>query len=152
MQLDLQNIMSDEQTLVTTFTTALLSDKSIDLGAAGVDGLGNTVIKDLGRGNVPHLLVQIVTAVESLGSATVTFELISATDAALTGSVTVLDSRLTIAKATLVAGYQVRLQIPHGITQRYLGCRYTINTADTTAGKVTAGLVAVAQTNPSVIA
>ena len=51
------------------------------------------------------------------------------------------------ALATLIAGYQFRLAVPPGVSKRYLGLRYTVGTAETTAGKVTAGLVIDKQTN-----
>lgn len=148
MQLDAQCLFSDAQDLAQTAATYLCSN-SYDLGVAGEDALGNTIIKDIGRGNVPHLLVQVTEAFTSVGAATVDFQLISDTVEALS-SPTVLQTTGAIAKASLVAGYQVRLAIPAGITERFLGVQYVIGAATTTAGKVTAGLIALPQTNPKV--
>lgn len=149
MQLDAQALFSDDQDISQVVGT-YLSDHSYDMGAAGVDAIGNTIIKDLGRGLPPELLVQITEAVTATGAATVDFQLVQADDEALTSNKEVLQTTGAIGKAVLVAGYQARLRIPAGISRRYLGLQYVIAGDTTATGKVTAGLVAVKQTNPSV--
>jgi hypothetical protein len=166
MMLDIQNLVSDQQTIAAVAST-LTSTNAIDLmGAAAAPtlpqaatpaggaatGNGLKVMMDAGRGKEPELLVQVTEAVTSLGSATVQFQLVAADDAALSTNANVLQETLAIAKADLVAGYQARLCIPPGIVNsagnpaRYLGCKYVIGTATTTAGKVTAGIVYDKQT------
>ena len=152
MILDAQAILSDQQTIALSFSaTPVLSTNTIDLGAAptlplaGPSGTALTARKDVGRGNPPELLVQITETVTSAGAATVQVQLITSASANL-GTPTVIQSTAAIALATLVAGYQFRLAIPPGIAQRYLGVQYIIGVADTTAGKVTAGIVEGKQT------
>ena len=149
MQLDAQCLFSDDQDLSQVAATYLCSN-SYDLGVAGVDALGNTIIKDLGRGNVPHLLVQVTETFTSGGAATVDFQLITDSVEGLDSTPLVIASTGAIGYATLVAGYQARLTIPAGITERFIGVQYVIAGATTTAGKATAGLIALAQTNNKV--
>lgn len=149
MLLDKQTLLSDAQSIAQTAGT-YVSTNTIDLGVAGtIPGIGGTPINDIGRQRHLELLVQVVETVASGGSATVSFQLIQSANADLS-SPTVLQQTPAIAYAGLTAGYQARLAVPAGITQRYLGVQYVIATATTTAGKVTAGLVEAKQTNPTV--
>lgn len=148
MMLDKQNTFSDKQDLAQTAAT-YLSTNSLDLGVPGVDGLGNTVIADVGRSRNIELLVQVTETFTSSGSATVQFQLIESANANLS-SPDVLATTPAIAYTALKAGYQARLGWPAGFTKRYIGVQYVIGTATTTAGKVTAALVETRQTNPSV--
>jgi hypothetical protein len=145
MILDKQNLLSDDQDLAQTAATYLCTN-AIDLGVPGTDSLGNTVRKDLGRGNHVELLVQITETFTSGGAATLKVQLIT-DDAAALGSPTILQSTEAIALATLVAGYQFRISVPVGVAERYLGVQYVIGTATTTAGKVTAGIVDARQSS-----
>lgn len=145
MMLDKETLVSNDQTLAVAAST-VLSDYSIDLGAAPtVYPNSDTLSMDPGR--TPKVLLATITqAVTSAGASTTDFQLISADDAALTSNVTVLQTTGAIGKASLVAGYQVRLALPPGITQRYLGLQYVVAVATQTAGKITAGIVADRQT------
>lgn len=149
MMLDKENLVSDQQTIAAAAGN-ILSTNAIDTwGAASaptIPGLGGSVLKDVGRGNSPKLLAQVTETVTSGGAATVQFQLVMADDAALTTNLTVLAETPAIGYATCVAGYQARLEVPPGVSRRYLGMRYIIGTATTTAGKVTAGLVSDKQT------
>lgn len=154
MLMDLQNLLSDAQTIAAVAST-IVSTNSMDLGTAGTvpgtgpSGVAGTVIHDIGRGNTGHLLCQITEAVTSAGAATVQFQLIMSANADLSSPV-VLQETIAIGKATLTAGYMARLEIPPGISSRYLGAQYVIGTATTTAGKVTTAIVMDRQTNPIV--
>lgn len=146
---DLQTLMSDKQSIAAAAGTVVCTN-AIDLGAAGTIPSGyqsrGTARHDIGASaKPPKLLMQITTTVTSGGSATVQFQLIQSDNADLS-SPDVLQSTAAIAYATLVAGYQPRLELPAGITKRYLGVQYVIAVATTTAGNVTAGLVADKQT------
>jgi len=137
-------MMADEQTLVLTAAAATLGLKSIALGAAGTDTMGNSVPYDPNKGLNVELLIQIVTTfLAAGGAANVTFELVMADNEALDSNLTVLKSSGAIAKATLVAGYKVALgaQLPLGIIQAFLGVRVTVDTNDGTAGAFDAALV-----------
>lgn len=137
---------------------------SYDLGVLGglvaggsVDALGNTLISDIGRSRNIELWAQITQAVTGLTS--VDFQLVTATTdwtaEAGTGAtgVVVVQTTGAIAVAALVAGYQPRLSLPEGLTisasVRYLGLRVvTLGTG--TGGLLSAGLVQMSQSNPTV--
>lgn len=150
MMLDAQACFSDMQDLAKT-AAAYLSDNSYDLGAAGTNDMGHTVLKDVGRGQAPEILIQVTETFTSGGAATVAFALVQADNEALDSNLQVLQDTGAIGYATLVAGYKVRLRVPHGVTKRYLGVRYTVATATTTAGKVTAGFITAMDQNPTVL-
>lgn len=150
MLLDVQNLVSDQQDLAQT-AAAYLSDYSIDLGAAGTAYPGGSVYKNAGAGMPVCLLCQVVVAFSTGSSPTLVVDLVVADNDALSTNLVVLHSTPAIAAATLVAGYQffVGGTIPPNITKRYLGLRYTIGTATTTTGKITAGLALNLQTAPN---
>lgn len=144
MLMDQNLMLSDAQSLAQV-AGSYLSDKSIDLGSVTqVDSLGNSVISDIGRGIPIEILVQVLTAITSGGSATVQAQLVMADDGPLTSNLVVLQETAAIAVASLVSGYQFRLggMVPPGISKRYLGVRYVIAVATTTAGTVSATLLA----------
>lgn len=143
MIIDNRFIFSDAQSVAAAAGT-LVSTNAYDNGAAvtAPGGFG-TVRSDPLRG-LEHmeLLVQLLTTVTSGGAATLQFQLVQADDAALTTNVVVLQETPVLALATLVAGYRPRLRLPAmGLSQRYMGLRYIIGTATTTAGTVHASLV-----------
>lgn len=148
MMIDRQNLLSDAQNLAQAAGT-YLSTNTIDLGVAGTDALGNTVINDVGRGHKGELLAQVTETFTSGGAGTLAVNVVQSANADLS-SATVLHGTPALALATLRAGYQFRIALPAGITQRYIGLQYVIATATMTAGKVTAGLVEAKQTNPLV--
>lgn len=132
MMIDDRNEFADATALGTSGTGLQLVGDVIDTGGDGlndVDGL--------------YLVVQVDTAVTSDGSATVAFSLASDAQAAIAtdGSATVHYTSPTIAKATLVAGYQVcAVELPKGTYERYVGILANVGTAALTAGKVNAFL------------
>jgi len=106
------------------------------------DNVVDTVV--LGR-SIPemYLVIRVNTTVTSDGSATVAFKLITSASENM-GTPTILHSVAAVAKATLVAGYQVcRVRIPQGAL-RYLAVCYTPAVAALTAGAFDAFLVAEA--------
>lgn len=147
MYLDLQTLFSDNQTLAFAAGSAN-STNVIDLGTVGTIPLGGSPIYDIGRGEPVEVIVQITADVTSAGSATVQFKLVSSAAADLSTPTVHYDSG-AIAKATLVAGYYVPIRvIPQGVALRYLGLIYTVATATTTAGTVTAGILLDRSSNP----
>ncbi len=153
MLLDLESLFSNDQSLVAT-AGAILSEKSIDVGAAGtIPGAfqaRGTAPRDVGKGMPVQVLVQVTEDFDSAGDVvTCVFELITADDAALTSNVVSISKTPAIAQAALVKGYQAMVPgvIPPGTgADRYIGMRYTTAVADATAGKVMAGLVFDKQT------
>lgn len=125
---------------------------AMNTGAAGTYLLGD--VMDLG-GGLPvagdgindleglYFVVQVDTAATSGGSATARFILASDAQAAIAtdGSATVHFDSGAIPVATLVAGYYaVRVQLPIGTYERYLGVLQTTAVAAFTAGKINAFL------------
>lgn len=139
MILDKQNMFSEAQDLAQAAGN-YLSTNTIDLGSPGSPVVGG-IVSDVGRGMPLEVICQITETFTSGGAATVQAQLVMADNAALSSNLTILDETPAIALATLIAGYQFRLRaIPQGITKRYLGMRYVIGTATTTAGEITSGL------------
>lgn len=112
-------------------TSTRVSTDKYDLGANRRD-LG--LLEDL------YLVVMATEAFTASGSATLTIDLVDDDNASLSSPATVLNLGTTIAKATLVAGYEIfKGRVPIAkITQRYLGLNYTVATGPMTAGKVRA--------------
>lgn len=143
--MDNENVVSNQQSIAAV-ASAILSDKSIDMGASDTlapsfQAIG-TPFHDWGRGTPVHCYVKVTEAVSTGSSPTVACALVMADDGALTSNLTVLMDSGAIAAATLVVGYEFRLgTLPPGITKRYIGFRYTIGTATTTTGKVFAAFL-----------
>lgn len=123
---------------------------SLNTGAAGSYLIGDVIDlgagrDDIGNGRPTYLVIQVDTAVTSGGSATVQFSLCSDAQAAIAvdGTQTIHFQTAAIAKATLVAGYQVcqvALPLSAPVYERYLGIVQTTGVAALTAGKVNAFL------------
>ncbi len=139
MLLDAQNMFSNAQAVTTG--TQVSTDK-IDLrGATTIrtDTLGNTPVDDPGRSPDIDILVQVDTTFT--GGTSLQVNLVADDDPAL-GSPTVLQSSAVIPEASLIAGYNFKLQIPPGIAtaDRYLGLQFvTVGTHST--GTITAGII-----------
>lgn len=149
MIIDNRFIFSDAQSIAAAAGTLVSTNAYDNVSAAPtVAGPHGTARSDPFRGlENMELLVQLLTTVTSGGAATVQFQLVQADDVGLTTNVTVLSETAVLALATLVAGYRPRLRLPlMGLTQRYLGLRYIIGTATTTAGTVHASLVPAVDT------
>lgn len=137
-----QQLFSDDQAV----TAAAVSTNVIDLGAPGTPyGAAAALNHDIGKGAKIPLLVQVTTAfgtAAGMTALTITLE---------TGATTALGTVIateTILIAALVPGKQINLDfLPNGITEQYLGLRYTPVTGNANAGKITAGIVMGVQTN-----
>jgi hypothetical protein len=118
MILDEQLRISSAQVATTNTTT--VTTNAYDTGLVG---------RRVGTGE-PLVVVFFVEAITAAAD-TFSFEAISATDAALTGTVTRLALRGPFAAATIPIGTAVVIDIPPGMaTQRYIGGRYTLGAAD----------------------
>lgn len=141
MILDERNEFADAAALSTAATGLALVGDVIDLGTDGVNDVEGM-----------YLVVQVDTAVTSGGAATVSFTLASDAQAAIAvdGSATVHVTSADLAKATLVAGYQVlKIALPKGTYERYLGILQNVGTAALTAGKINAFLTPTPVTQKS---
>lgn len=150
MMYDIQHLLADEQDLSQN-TGNYLGLGSVDLGTAGTDALGNTVVADFGRGHPVEVVGKVITAFTSAGStATVTMQLVMADNDALSSNLTILTQTDAIIVTALTAGYTWKLRcVPAGVTKRYLGVRWVIAGEATTAGTATAFLCVDRQTNPT---
>lgn len=146
MILDERLELLDAGALLTSGTGRLLVGDVIDLGVAGAGTVGaGSAPGDIGNTAIFEgmaLAIQVTTAVTSAGSATVSFELSSDAQAAIAvdGTATLHVKSFDIPKATLIAGYTVRLPLPGHMPayERYLGLVQNVGTAALTAGAVNA--------------
>lgn len=123
-------------------STYLLGDV-VDLGSAQ---------RDIGTGNVQlFLVIQVTTAITASGAATVKFILASDAAAAIAtdGSATEHSASFAVPKATLVAGYTLRIPLPpeSPAYERYLGVLTDVGTDTLTAGAVNAFIARDVGTN-----
>ena len=110
-----------------------VSTNTVDLAAATA---GNQTT-DFGQGRELHINISVLQAVTSAGAATVQFQLIQATDAALTTSVDVISQTDAIAIANLTLGAVVALKYDRTAPlapKRYIGLRFVVGTAALTNG------------------
>jgi len=140
MILDSQLLFSDAQAVTSTAA----SSNVIDLGPLHTDNTD----RDIGAGASLRLVIITDTAALSTGSSTVTFSL-ETDDNVTFSSATTLWTSTAIAKATLVAGYKVAdIPLPKGF-EIYTRVKYTVATADLTAGAFTAFICKDSQDNKS---
>lgn len=133
MIMDSRNEFADATSIAVSTGTSLIGNV-MDLGGTS---------QDIGNGEDMHLVINVGTAVTSSGAATVKFHLVSDAQAALAtdGSATYHYSSGAIAKATLVAGYQVVVvDLPVSTYERYLGVLVEVATAAVSAGTMNAYL------------
>lgn len=134
MWLDKEQMFSEAQDISQTAAT-YNSTNVIDLGGPYK-----------GEGEPIEVLIQIIAAL--VGSSS-TLQVILQTDSDVAfGSPKTLWDSGAIAEATLVAGYKFPLRVLPNGSERYLRITYTIGTATTTAGTITAGLTRHIPSNP----
>ena len=134
MYLDKENEFSDAQALTATAA----STNYIDVGHTGNWGPGVEEIE---------VIVQVDVALTS-GAGSTLVAALQTDDNTSFSSAASLATTGTIAKASLVAGYQVaHWRIPVSGAERYIRIYYTVGTADFTAGSISAFVVAGGQTN-----
>ena len=134
MLLDKFNTFADGTSVGTPNSTVVNVGEVIDLGVA----------RNLGESPL-WLVIQVTTAITSGGAATVSFALSSDAQAAIAvdGTETRHIETDVIAKATLVAGYQMAIPLPkeNPVYERYLGFQVRENGGNVlTAGNVNAFL------------
>lgn len=115
-------------------TVTAVSDDSIDLSSAATAGHGAAVGANphaIGTGKAIRMMVDVVTSLT--GGTSIVFEVITATDAALTTSIEVLGQSDAYLAAALVAGrsqiivnLNADVQNAQARNQRFMGARYTI--------------------------
>ena len=148
--LDRQNLISDAQAITATAVGTNVirlsgSPATLPTGQTTpftTDTLGNTMDNDPAKSPEVDILITVTEQFAAAGAGTLTIAL-EADDDPTQASATTLATTPAIGKATLVPGYQVRLQVPPGIAAAdlHLGLRYTVATGPMTAGKITAGII-----------
>ena len=122
--------LSAAQSIILTNTSAV-STNTIDLGVA----------RDMGEGEALYAVFTVTTA--PVGGTSTQFDVIAATDAALSANVVTLGTSGAVLTANLPVGTQVAVRINPQIAsrgQQYLGAKYTV-AGTQTAGAVTCDLV-----------
>ena len=139
MYVDKQCLLSDSQDL---------SQDAGNFYSTYTYNLGSTT-GDPGSGNPLYVVICVDAAFTSAGSATVKFVVIDEADTTLDDSSVEIIATRAIAYTTLTAGKVIVIPIPAGlITQQYIGLKYVIGTATTTAGTVTAFVALQPPLNP----
>lgn len=139
MILSLEQLFSDKQAITAT----AISTNVVDTGIRGTPhGAVGPLTGDKGKGNSVPLLVQVTEDFNNLTDLTINVE---------TGATTALGTVVcsqNILLADAVAGKQFCIdELPNGVSERYLGIRYTVAGTAPTVGAITAGISAGNQTN-----
>lgn len=121
------------------------SAQAVTSSAGSTDVIDLSQARAIGDGEELEFFVNVDTAATAAGAATVTFQVQTDDNSAFSSPTTVIQTD-AIPKATLVAGYQIKISLPVGATpERYLRLYYSVATGPLTAGAFTAGLVLDAQ-------
>lgn len=139
MILSAQQLFCDDQAI----TASADSENVIDLGVPGTPyGGAAALTRDVGKGNMVPILVQVTADFATLTSLTINVS---------KGSATTLGTKIasqTIAASALVAGAQFAIQVlPSQCDERYLGLEFVVTGSNATAGTITAGISMGNQTN-----
>lgn len=137
MIFDSTNRFSNAQAITATAA----STNHIDLGATGVPyGQSSALVRDIGKGTLIPLRIQVVEGFNNLTSLAVSIEV---DDNSSFSSPRVVDTQ-TISLAGLAVGavFEGLRHVPVGVNERYVQLRYTVTGTAPTLGKITAGVVA----------
>lgn len=136
MILDQEQVFADR--LAVTSTAVATNVK--DLAPFGGNPTANA-FRDIGAGRPLWLYILVTETFDTAGEAgTCAFSLESDDNTDLSSATEHWNSG-AIAEATLVAGYEIKVQVPIGEYQRYVGIRATVASGPFTAGKYIAALV-----------
>ena len=127
--------------MITDKFLRVSTDQAVTTTAVSTDSIDLSIARDMGEGQDLYANFAVTTALS--GGTSVKFEVIGATNAALTSGVVVLGSSDAVLTASLVAGYNTAVRINPVIASKgtqYLGVRYTVS-GTYTAGNVTADIV-----------
>ena len=127
-------------------TATAISTNVVDLAPLG-NGVGTNTVRDIGAGEDLYLIVRTLTAATDVGSdatLTVTFES-SATENLNSSTVHFSTVALAFAAFSPAGTELVRIALPGGNYQRYIGVRYTVANGPLTAGTFDAFIVKDAQ-------
>jgi hypothetical protein len=117
--------------------------QAVTASAVSTDVIDLSKAMDIGEGEDLYMHINVDVAATAAGAATVEFQVIGSTAAAMSSPV-VLGSTGPIGKADLVIGKQIAVRINPQIASlglRYLSANYVVVTGPLTAGSFTAGIV-----------
>ncbi len=131
-------------------TATAVSTNSIDLSSAQSAGHQGAVVganpHSIGTGYRLFLVIDVTVTATAGGAAVTTFEVITATDAALTTAIETLGisdgyavADLTAGREPIVVAFNPDPGNQQGHNQRFLGMRFTVTTGPLTAGNFTVG-------------
>lgn len=127
--------------------TRLADEQAVTAAAATTNYYDASAARDLGIHDGPlQVVITCTETVTSGGASTVQFQLQCDDNTSFSSAKTVVQTD-AIAKATLVAGYQLFLPVPIGLDERYLQVYFNVATADLTAGKFTVDITPSVQKN-----
>ena len=116
------------------------NDQAVTATAASTNVVDLGVSRDIGIGTPIEVWCSVTNTTVSAGSTTLVVDLQTDTDVAF-GTAVNLITTAAIAKATLVAGYEIfKIKMPMGVL-RYLRLNYTVAVANFSAGNFRAGLI-----------
>ena len=127
-------------------TSTAISTNVVDLAPLG-NGVGTNTVRDIGAGEDVYLIVRTLAAATDVGSdatLTVTFES-SATENLNSSTVHFSTGALAFAAFSPAGTELVRIKLPGGNYQRYIGVRYTVASGPLTGGTFDAFIVKDAQ-------
>jgi len=127
--------------MITDSLLRVSTDQALTTTAVSTNTIDLSQIRDIGEGD--DLFMNFAVTAALTGGTSVKFEVIGATNAALSSGVVVLGSSDAIVTASLVAGYNAAVRMNPQIAStgtRYIGARYTIS-GTYSAGTVTADIV-----------
>lgn len=135
MIFDMQTLLSDAQAITATAA----STNTIDLGP-----IANGIVRDIGKGRPIPLRIQVVEAFNNLTSLTIALQVDDNTGFASPKTVW----SQTVVLADLILGKVIVPEwVLRGTDERYMRLNYTVTGTAPTTGKITAGVVAGAQSN-----
>ena len=121
-------------------------DQAVTATAASTDYIDLGVARRIGVGEGLWIVFTVTTTTTSGGSTTLDLVLQGDSSSAFGSAATVQTIASGVAKATLVAGYQIKVKLQPEVTAyRYLRGYYTVNTANFTAGAFRLGIQKDAQ-------
>lgn len=133
-------LFSDAQAI----TASAASTNTVDLGATGTTWAGQTLGRDIGKGNKIPLSITITEAFNNLTSLHIALQ--SDDNSGFSSAKVVVVQVIVLADLTLGKQIDFPDYITQGANERYLRSNYTVTGTPPTTGKVTAGVVAARQT------
>jgi len=142
------NLLFSEDQDVSQTAGTYISTNVIDTGAPGtVYGASAAMSRNVGPGNKVPILVQMTEGLDSSGgAATITFQIETANVEAFSSTNVIIAQSRAFTEAEAVDGFKWGIDVLPSDCKRFLRVKYVIAGETSTAGTVTAGIVADVQT------